>query len=240
MAETQDRDNAASPVLEYVRAVLSHTIVLLAGVLGVALTIVSLAIPGLTRVVGVALTSVSLAVAQYQAWNDMRIAREEAQSLLRRMEGELSGRSLRFAGLVIHNLIGDPPTNSSVQVGISLQNFGDHVIRYDVEHFEVVLDGNTIEDPSFLNRGGEIAPRADESYFFPAIRAIDVTRASVDGNLAYSVVYGHPDHRPTRRMTRRMRFTLFRSVGSRFVDNPRWTPTVERDEALSGIDWSSQ
>jgi hypothetical protein len=135
--------------------------------------------------------------------------------------------------------VADNPADSSVQVGISLQNYSDSVIQYDVESFSVVIEQETVQDPTFLNRGGEIAPHAEESYYFPAIEGLDITRPFLDGSLEYSLRYGHPDYRPTRRMARTMRFTLFRLIGSDFVDNPRWTPTDERDDPLSDVEWSA-
>jgi hypothetical protein len=63
---------------EYTRAVFGRVVLLLAGVLGVILLLISLVTPAFTRKAGIALVVTAVVLGQFLAWKDMRTERDRA------------------------------------------------------------------------------------------------------------------------------------------------------------------
>lgn len=79
----------------YLKAVIGHTIVLLAGVVGVILLVISLAAPGAARIAGAALVVAALVLGMFLAWRDMRGEKDAARTERDRVQAEADAESAR-------------------------------------------------------------------------------------------------------------------------------------------------
>lgn len=217
-------------LIEYLRASFGRAVLLLAGALGVVLTVISIAAPLVTRIAGIALIASSLLIGQFQAWRDMRNERDSVLAGLTGLKRAVRARSIRFDGLEVHYLIRDPSAGSEVQLVIQLYNFGSELVRYDVESFSMLVADITVvvEEPT---RGHDIAPERTDKYYFPALFGVDPTSWG-DGAVSFKLRYGHPDVGPSRLMTREVSFTLMRPHGGELADQVWWTTVSESDEPI--------
>jgi hypothetical protein len=96
---------------EYLRATARHSYSLLVGAVGAVLTIVGLVAPRILQVVGITLFASGLVGAQFQAWREMRVEREQAKAELvdaGRREAELQAKlDLRNTRKALRESLGD-------------------------------------------------------------------------------------------------------------------------------------
>jgi hypothetical protein len=183
-------------------------------------------IPAWVWVVALATT---VFVAQVLVYRD---AERERNRALADLENIRRARSLAVGDLVSMRFIGEPVDQSTIQVGVMLQNFGATVLRYQVESMSVVVAGQTREhQPPAASTEGVIPPNATGEYWYPSIGPVDVSNP-LDGMLDIAVVYGHPDLTPARRLVEKRAFSIMKPHGAAFVKTSRWTVLGSSDDPI--------
>lgn len=123
--------------MDYLRAAFRHFYFLVAGVIGVALTVAGLVLPAYAPVIGIALLVVAVFVGQYKAWQEMRAERDKEREEAARLRAQLETREKRKA---IREAVGRFITQGEEiktwleQAGvIVLKNFNERTGSYGVE-----------------------------------------------------------------------------------------------------------
>ena len=83
--------------MDYLRAVVRHTVALLVGALGLVLTAVGIVAPAYVHITGLVLLAVGVLAAQYLAWSDMRAQRDKEREEAAELRAQLDARAKRKA-----------------------------------------------------------------------------------------------------------------------------------------------
>lgn len=97
----------------------------------------------------------------------------------------------------------------AVQIGLVLANAMDVPIKYEVESYDVIVDGRTNVKLDFKNSGGVIASRRETTFFHPALAdEIFTKKEQFEGVVRFSIIYGHPEEELLRRMRRELNIKI--------------------------------
>ena len=98
--------------------------------------------------------------------------------------------SVRFHLAFNNAILGPEPItisgDTSLRVGICLENTSDQPIQYNIVVFRVILNGRTVSNPTFLSEYAYAGTMSN--YFYPPIYGIDLTK-EVTGTLEYEIHY---------------------------------------------------
>jgi hypothetical protein len=186
----QSHERLGGLVVEYVRAVVRHVYFLLVGLVGAALTVLSLVLPTVVRVVGFGLLAFGLIGAQFLAWREIRDERDKSLRSLADLHS-----SLRFTfslSKVFWELSpGDGTVN--VQIGLVFENTSTAVLEYEIQSIAVIVNERTVLDPGFHTRGTRIPVGRDDMFRFPFITAIDYEPGTpLTAEIEFAAAYGLP------------------------------------------------
>jgi hypothetical protein len=220
-----------SLILEYLRAVARHVYLLLVGVVGAALSVVSIFAPTAVRIVGLVLLAIGVVGAQFLAWVEMRRKRNQAVFDLELIRDSVHYR-LRLAEIQTTISV-DNLNLAGIQIGLVLENASDVVLEYEMESMIVVLGGRTASSPVFNTRGGTIAPGGTDVFFYPAIQGVAVSPDPA-GEVEFNILYGIAGETPRFRWHWKLGLELQREIG---VERPNRVARVplmpESHERLS-------
>ena len=220
----------------YVVATARYFYLLLVGAVGAVLTVVGITAPKVVQIVGVVLLALGLLGAQFRAWTEMRRERDKAVQDRYAQEAVIeairSARAMSIGDIISNFAIAEPAAESTVQVGVILRNFGTLVLSYQVESMRVEIEGRTLANPQFDNRGSEtVPPGSAANFYYPSIGGMDVTR-NLNGELEIELLYGHPDLGMARRLYERRSFMLLVLVGQTYISHAQWTTLEMSDESI--------
>lgn len=119
--------------------------------------------------------------------------------------------------------LGWDPSNpdAMLQLSVMLRNFNAVPTKYRVEKFDVVVSGRTL-DPTqhpntayFIPRGGARLYRAPA---FVENQVKDLQDKRITGYLDFSIVYGHPNGAPERRLRMKVQLSALLSDPPAYAD----------------------
>jgi len=128
----------------------------------------------------------------------------------------------------------DQPDEAVFALGIALRNYSNNPIRYDVDSFELHIETRS---PPKVKRGVLYGymPRGGARTSTPAaFRKSDIAEfigKKTTGTADFSIVYGHPERPPERRLTIATELTLFFHENGSLGFNANIKE--EKDEAIS-------
>jgi hypothetical protein len=210
------RDVLAS-LLEFCRRVASHWYAFAVGVIGGLLGLASglyaearpKAAPLVPLWIWLPLLAGGFLVAIVWAFHEVRTERDAAKADIERRFSALR-YALRRGG-IDYNLALQPDGAWSVQVALKLANDSDEYLRYEVEHMSVLIEGQSVDNPQFDNRGVIIAPHGVDSFRYPFVT--DIPEGWQTGSIEYAIRYGHPSAPLRYRKSQALRLRTARLIG---------------------------
>jgi hypothetical protein len=158
-------------------------------------------------------------------------ARDSAQAEIER----------RFSALRYALQRGDPDFNielapdgtCSIELALRLTNTSDEYLRYDIEHMVVVIEGRSVENATFYNRGVIIPPHSTDKFRYPFIRAVPIDWHT--GSIEFTVRYGHPSAPFRFRKSQTMKLRSSRLIGQPPPQNLYVIADLVRDPDVEDI-----
>jgi len=96
-----------------------------------------------------------------------------------------------------------------VQLGLVLANAADGPLAYEVEHFEVIVEGRTKAEPVFKNYGGVIPKGKTSTFFYPSFgEELPKGKDHLDGLIRFTILYGHPEVGMFRKASKELSVSL--------------------------------
>jgi hypothetical protein len=141
---------------------------------GVAVPLVFHVSPWLTAVILLALLAAVVLEGSFRVW---RATDEERKGALAKRDAADQEVERRFAGLryalqresIAYHIELSPDGTRNIEVGLVLKNTSGEYLRYEVERMAVVIEGRTVENPTFYNRGYILPPQGTDTYRYPFI-----------------------------------------------------------------------
>lgn len=100
----------------------------------------------------------------------------------------------------------------AIQVGFNLQNSADIPLRYYVESISVIIDGKTVMNPAYTNRGGVIPKGGTQQFHFaPIPAALGKTAIKAEAAIIYRYGPAGADEPPVREANYRVELTIAKS-----------------------------
>jgi hypothetical protein len=148
-------------------------------------------------------------VAIVWGFHDVRMERNVAQD-------ELESRflALRYAlqrGALDYRIELSPDGTCSIEVGLRLTNNSADYLRYEIESINVVIEGRSVADATFHNRGTIIAPGGTDVFRYPFVRGVPYDWHT--GFVEFTIRYGHPSSALRFQKKQALNLTASRLVG---------------------------
>lgn len=144
-----------------------------------------------------ALATVFLAIA---TWRMASISREEFA---------LSTRPFfAFKNIIFKIFAKKSDGQTHLRVGIIFRNPGKVPIRYDVKSMRVTFGGQTIDDPKFATRGGEIYPDDETIFWYGTILNVNMSNLPCPGVLQYEIDYSDMLKKETVTTKKKIQYTF--------------------------------
>jgi hypothetical protein len=109
-------------------------------------------------------------------------------------------------------------------------------ITYQIEKIDIILDGNSIQNPQFSTLGGLVPfGTPNTTFYYPAFDAnIFKGKKRVEGRISFVLKYGNADIGfPTRKLTKMVNvFFRLDDREANFATNATFVTTYESDENL--------
>jgi len=187
---------------EYLLAVVSHWWALTGGLVVACITwaFTFMEMDVTSGLLGIIFLFVGLAVAQFMAWNDMRLKKEEAETALQAHLDEYNHALLLEN--IHHKNLHEPNANGSITdkkgnltkrtqrtIELKLKNTINKPLAYRVKNF--VIDGID-QMPGLLNTGGVLSAGTPESFYSNQIAAPPITPVETI-IISVEISYGKPD-----------------------------------------------
>jgi len=140
---------------------------------------------------------------------DVRTERDAAKD-----EIERRFSALRYAlrrSSIDYNVALRPDGSRNVQVTLNLANDSDEHLRYEMEHIAVFIDGQSVENPEFYNRGTIIPPHGTDPFRYPFVCGVSADWQT--GSVEFAVRYGHPSAPLRYRKSQALKLRTSRLVG---------------------------
>jgi hypothetical protein len=120
-----------------------------------------------------------------------------------------------------------------VQAVLKLANDSDGYLRYEVEHIAVVIEGRSVADPEFYNRGVIIAPHGSDPFRYPFIYGVPVDWHM--GSIEFTIRYGHPSARLPFRKSQTLKLSARRLVGQQPPNDLHITEELVKDPDVEDV-----
>lgn len=173
-------------------------------------------------------------------WNLFRAPyrqRNDAQKLAEHLQQQcdIVLDSVRF-GLAFDDATIDtgrsPKEEPIVIVGIKLQNTSKELIQYKLINFKVILDGKTVENPTFQNTDVYVHPGKTSQYFYPAIKGVDMTKPT-SGTLDYEIHYSSVPNKYWYKTRRKLIIDLEITDLATLQGRKGWRALEEEESAIN-------
>jgi hypothetical protein len=183
-----------------------------------------------------------IAKARDDARTEIREVREKMQAEIHQARDSAQAEiERRFSALRYALQRGDPDFNielapdgtCSIELALRFTNTSDEYLRYDIEHMVVVIEGRSVANATFYNRGVIIPPHSTDKFRYPFIRAVPVDWHT--GSIEFTVRYGHPSAPFRFRKSQTMKLRSSRLVGQPPPQNLRVIADLVRDPDVEDI-----
>lgn len=95
-----------------------------------------------------------------------------------------------------------------LKAGLVFRNPGKVLIRYEIRSLRVTFGGQTIDNPQFVNRGGQIYPGDEAIFWYGPIHNVDLSVLPRSGFLEYVVKYSTVPEQGPISTEKRIQYTI--------------------------------
>jgi hypothetical protein len=143
------------------------------------------------------------------AFHDVRMERDAARDEIERRFSAVRNAHQREA--IDYRINLEPDGTCSVEPGLRLKNNSAEYLRYEMEDMAAVIEGRSVEDATFFNRGVIIPPHGTDVFRYPFIRGVPTDWQK--GSIQFTVRYGHPSAPLRFRKSQELRLTTSQLLG---------------------------
>jgi hypothetical protein len=120
-------------------------------------------------------------------------------------------------------------TPESLQISLILLNSWSGPIIYNVEKIEVLMDGHSVANPHFSNRGGLVPGGVATNFYYPSFDAnLFKDKERIEGKIDFVLKYGNPDVGLTRTLMKGIDlFIRLDTMSSTFISRYETDETIK-------------